>query len=340
MKRLAFALVGAAALTSSAASSQVIHANKAVQRRQMIVRADDVGATNVYNMGVFDAIDNGVVTWADVMLDCPGTTDALRRLKARPWITVGWHAHMWGSPVLPAKQVPSLVVPAGQEFAGRFRTDLQTANDVVYEEVLAELRAEMKLSIRYLGHAPTYGAVDSLLGPVDTKLPFNRAKQAVIDEFGLIDGNWFNAMGKKPADAKWSARKIWYTDNLVGVKDIFQTDSIVDWEKNYSPINYYLEDRGKQIELMNEGWTPVRAWHPGYLDLWTYRYMERGDRTYSRRFTIARLLDLEGLTSPKMKSWLIQNRISLVSPQDAMFGTSKYQQHLKAIASPLYVAPT
>lgn len=44
---------------------------------KMIVRADDVGYTLVNNIGAFEAIENGVVTSSDVMLDCPGTVDAL-----------------------------------------------------------------------------------------------------------------------------------------------------------------------------------------------------------------------------------------------------------------------
>ena len=67
---------------------------------KMIIRADDVGFTDVCNIGTFETFDKGLSTSADVMLDCPGTEDALRRLRNYPWISVGWHGHMWGSPVL------------------------------------------------------------------------------------------------------------------------------------------------------------------------------------------------------------------------------------------------
>lgn len=50
---------------------------------KLVIRADDVGYTNVCNTGAFESIDNGVVTSADVMLDCPGTGDALRRFRLR-----------------------------------------------------------------------------------------------------------------------------------------------------------------------------------------------------------------------------------------------------------------
>ena len=106
--------------------------------RKMIVRADDVGYTIVNNIGAFESIENGVVTSADVMLECPGTIDALERLKDMPWISVGWHPHFWGSPVLPASQVPDLV----DERTGHFRVDIRKA-DVPEDQLLSVLREEL-----------------------------------------------------------------------------------------------------------------------------------------------------------------------------------------------------
>jgi chitin disaccharide deacetylase len=92
-----------------------------------------------------------VATSFDVMMDTPGTVDALRRLKAFPWISVGWHLHMWGSPLLDPNEVLSLVM----EDEGRicFRKDLRMASDVVFEEALAECHAQMELCVRILAKA-------------------------------------------------------------------------------------------------------------------------------------------------------------------------------------------
>ena len=64
-------------------------------RKRLIVRADDVGYTELYDLGVYKAIQEGVVTAADVMLDSPHTVEALKWLKERPWISIGWHPHFW-----------------------------------------------------------------------------------------------------------------------------------------------------------------------------------------------------------------------------------------------------
>lgn len=52
--------------------------------QKLVIRADDVGYTPVGNMGVFETFDKGYSTSADVMLDSPGTLDALRRLREYP----------------------------------------------------------------------------------------------------------------------------------------------------------------------------------------------------------------------------------------------------------------
>ena len=169
--------LGLAALVPQAAA-QAPGVAKARRTRKMIVRADDVGHSNVCNIGSFEAIERGVVTSADVMLDSPGTEDALQRLKALPWISVGWHRHMWGAPVLDPRQVPSLVEKGGP-FAGRFRLDLREAKDVVPDEAVKELRAQLDRCIRILGRAPDTG------GGTRGDSAWGAAVAQVTGEYGL-----------------------------------------------------------------------------------------------------------------------------------------------------------
>ena len=57
--------------------------------KKLIVRADDFGYTVAHNDGTMEAIDNGIVTSVDLMLDTPGTLDAMERIRAYPWICRG-----------------------------------------------------------------------------------------------------------------------------------------------------------------------------------------------------------------------------------------------------------
>jgi predicted glycoside hydrolase/deacetylase ChbG (UPF0249 family) len=113
------------------------------------------------------ALPNGdadTVTSVDVMFDCPGTEDALERIRKRPWLSIGWHNHCWGKPILGASRVPSLVRPDGHfKWTVADGTALVSdgvkqraavehlENEINYEEVVAEFRAQMELCKKIVG---------------------------------------------------------------------------------------------------------------------------------------------------------------------------------------------
>ncbi len=321
---------------------------------KMIVRIDDVGFTDVCNIGAFETLDNGVATAADVMLECPGTVDALLRLTRYPWISVGWHAHMWGTPVLGGDKVPSLTEHGG-EFDGRFRTDLRTAQDVDEAEAYAELTAQLERCRAILGRYPDTGA------GVRGDSPFCRAMTRVQQERNIPTGfmsrqpgdprttekilagqargeKWaflYNPKGMpaSQADPKWAGRKIVNADGGLPYMDLW-TDSISEVEENYDPVLYYTQDRAGILSLP-EDVIFEQSWHPGYLDYFVYRLGERANRPRARQFTVARCQDVAALCDQRLKDWIRDNGIELVNFRDALYGTSEYQTHLKQIHSPL-----
>lgn len=324
--------------------------------RKMIIRADDVGFTNVCNIGTFETFDRGLSTSADVMLDCPGTVDALERLKNYPWISVGWHAHMWGTPVLGPDAVPSLVEHGGA-FDGRFRTDIRTADDIDYGEAVQELRAQLERCREILGRYPDTGA--NLHG----RNTWSRAMQQVQEESGIPTGfasrmaadprtdekilaaqqagaQWakFYRVGGMPASRcrpEYEDRKIMIADGGLAYIDLL-TDSLGDVETNYDPVLYYTEDRAGILSTP-EDWIVEQSWHPGYLDYFVYRLGERSNRPRARQFTVARCQDVAALCDPRLHDWIRENRIELVNFRDALNGTRDYQEHLRDIGSDLCV---
>jgi predicted glycoside hydrolase/deacetylase ChbG (UPF0249 family) len=349
--------VGAGAVglgLAAAASTAAAQARKG--GRKMVVRADDVGHSKVYNIGTFEAIENGVVTAVDIMLDSPGTEDALERLKKLPWISTGWHMHMWGAPVLDPKQVPSLVEKNGQ-FGGRFRMDLSQAQDVVYAEAEKELRAQLDRCIRILGRVPDTG------GDGRSNSPWGRASKQVIDDYGLATNfvnnvatdtrvvdkikaaqkageEWAKYYSAEPspatkADAKWASRKIFKLSNL-GYIDLW-TDRISEVETKYDPVRYYTEDIEGILKYPDDV-IIHRAWHPGYVDYYVYRLGERVSRARAQQFVVSRTQDVAALCDPRLKNWIKHNRIELVNVRDALYGTSEYQNHLRLIGSDLVIA--
>lgn len=292
---------------------------------KMIVRADDVGYTLVNNIGAFETMENGVVSAADTMLDCPGTVDALQRLKEMPWISVGWHAHFWGSPVCNPADVPTLY----DTKTGHFRTDIRTAQDVNYDELLREMYAQMELCQKVLGRVPDHA------GDFDDKSPFSRAQAEVCDKLG-IPHNYVTKVGREgmiQPDPKWAHCKIFTASGGDAYKPLF-TDSITEQEKNYDPYLYYAEDRSGLLK-MTDFEVVTQSWHPGYVDYYMYQLGDQGPAR--NKFTVIRTKDVEALTSDRMKQWVIDNKIELVSFTDALYGTKSYQNHLRLIGSPLYM---
>lgn len=278
--------------------------------RKLIIRADDVGYTEVCNIGAFEAIEKGVVTSADVMLDTPGTEDALERLKTLPWISVGWHKHFWGSPVLKLDQVPSLVI--NENGRPRFRKDLTTAKDVIFEEALAELHTQMERCVRILGKAPDTGGSEQ---PGDS--PFSKAIAQVCKEYGIANAS----MGKG---------NIVMANQGTDYQTQISTDSIGELDK-IDPAKHLIESPWDYKE--ND--YVVSVYHPGYVDYYVYRLGDYGP--YAKNFILVRLLDVEALCSERLKNWIKENFIELCNYRDAMYGTREYHNHLKSIGSDLAV---
>lgn len=324
--------------------------------RKLIVRADDIGMSNVYNIGAFEAVENGVVTSADIMLDCPGSVDALERMRAYPWISFGWHMHMWGAPVTEAARVPSLIEKEG-EFAGRFRTDLSQAEDVNYDEALLELRAQLDRAVRILGKVPDTGGNTSGTSPWrqavkkvhdDYGIPYAFASQngtsaeyqAHIDQARERGEAWAQFYPSEPrpatvADERWADRKIWNAAGTEAYVDLL-TDSISSVEANYDPVLFYTEDRAG-ILTAPEDVIFTQSWHPGYVDYNVYRLVERVARPRAQQFVVGRVQDAAAMTDPRLREWIKANNVELINFRDALYGTADYQNHLRQSGSDLAV---
>ena len=320
------------AATVPSAASQDKKAAKTGGTRKMIIGADDVGYTNVNNLGVFETLDHGVVTTISVMVDTPGIVDALERAKAYPWVSVTWHTHFWGSPLLDPKKVPSLVMNDNGRI--RFRKDLSSAQDVVFEEALMELRAEMDLCVKILGRALDHGSGGR------GNAPFGRALKQVSEEYKMpinfarrqsFDKGVMKLSDISQVDEKWRSRNIITLDPINSGRDII-TDSLKEFDEKYDPYKFYAEDWFRMNDLPEDA-ILAHTWHPGWLDWYVYALGDPSE--LNKNFRLARVKDVESLTSDRFKTWIKENRIELINYRDALYGTNEYQNHLKLIGSDL-----
>lgn len=294
---------------------------------KMIIRADDVGYSAVYDIGAFETIEKGVSTSFDVMLESPDTVGALERLRDYPWISVGWHAHFWNRPVLEAREVPSLVIPE----TGRFRHDLRTGEEWDPEELRRECVAELERCIDILGRVP-----DTFENGQRGQSQFDRVMYGIAEEYGIATGysNRVDAPGKEPvyADEKWADRKIYIMDPGPAYEGV-RTESVTKLLE-YDPVKYYTENRFC-AEQFPEDAILEQSWHPGYVDYYVYREGDYGPN--AKYFTVCRVADAHALCSEELKEWIRENRVELINYRDALYGTKEYQNHLRHIGSDLYM---
>lgn len=299
-------------------------------RKRLIYRCDDVGYTATYDAGIFNVIDAGIGCSADVMFDAENCVEALMKLKERPWVSIGWHRHLWEKPVLDPQEVPSMVDENGR-FKWGHRNN-QFKKEVTYEDAYKEFKAEMALCYKVLGRYPDVAS----MGTFDARIPLEAAFYDVCKEYGIVT-NYFQACvfrerklgeseedyqemlknAKTPIDEQWKEKNIISCPIAVGGSYDLKNFS------EYQPI----------IPMTNLVWSDKEeiyfyGWHPGFLDDHIFK---------ESSLSIHRVKEYVDALSFDYQNWLIENHIELINFRDALYGTNELQDHLKAINSPLYI---
>ncbi len=124
-------------------------------RRQLIVNADDYGRTASVSRGILVAHREGIVTSTTVMINQPGIEAQLDEALAQPGLGVGQHlVFTSGLPVLPAAQVPGLIVGTGR-FLDQ-HSIWARAERIPLDQLQAELAAQVERFRALAGHLPDH----------------------------------------------------------------------------------------------------------------------------------------------------------------------------------------
>ena len=125
--------------------------------RSLVVVADDYGIGPATSEGILRLCRAGVVTGTVMLVNSPFAAEAVREWKkAGVGADLGWHPCLTlDAPVLPAKQVPSLVDAEGK-FAS-LGTIVRRAlfGGLRFSEVVAEFTAQLKLFRDMTGYWPS-----------------------------------------------------------------------------------------------------------------------------------------------------------------------------------------
>jgi len=118
--------------------------------RVLIVNGDDVGMSHAANAAAIDALENGLMTSATIMVPCPWFPEIAAYAKSHPNADFGlhlthtseWRGYRWG-PVASKSEVPGLVDPQGYlwpDIAGVYQ-------HATPEQAEIEARAQIKKAL-------------------------------------------------------------------------------------------------------------------------------------------------------------------------------------------------
>jgi predicted glycoside hydrolase/deacetylase ChbG (UPF0249 family) len=124
----------------------------------LIIHADDAGLSHSENMATIQSLENGIVNSYSIMVPCPWFYEMALFAKSNPQfdngihltLTCEWENYKFG-PVLPIKEVPSLVDENGHFYNKRE----QLRNNASAADVKKELEAQIEKAIRF-GLKPTH----------------------------------------------------------------------------------------------------------------------------------------------------------------------------------------
>ena len=161
-------------------------------RIRMIFRLDDAGMCHAVNTAVERVLNEGVATAISVMVTTPWLDEIVEILQRHPEVSVGvhttlnseWLPYRWG-PVLPAKEVPTLVDEWGKFFGTRKQLMDRSPN---LDELEAELRAQVELA-RRKGLRLSY--MDHHMGAAVNTPAMRERFARVARDTGLGVSRWF-----------------------------------------------------------------------------------------------------------------------------------------------------
>lgn len=262
-----------------------------------MIHADDAGISASQNRATIQCLEKGIVNSYSIMVPCAGFEEIAHLAIEHPnfdygihlTLTCEWHAKRFG-PVLPIKEVPSLVDEDGCFY--KTRNDL--AKHAMTDEVYAELKAQIEKALDF-GLRPTH--LDSHMYSVAATTELFSIYKKLGQELKLpvlINKTLMKMVGLDPRA------------NVSNTDFVIEHSHFAIWSdfENGHLISRYLEILDEITPSLN-----ILLIHPAFDD----KEMKQLTIDHPNFGSAWRQMDFETFTSNEIADKLSENEIQLIS---------------------------
>jgi hypothetical protein len=290
--------------------------------RYLIVNADDFGLTDGVTEGIVQSWRDGVTTSTSAMINMEGAPQRLARVRAQyPQLPIGLHLNITGGrPVLPPKQVPTLVDANGEFYSNT--AILEHLPDISLDELRAELHAQAELFVATAGR---FDHLDYHHHMVALYTPFYPIVRALAKEYGVpvrqpvpesVYGQIKLGSGGGSGEAikqmihfgLHHPRLAWQLMRSIGPRQFKRQAAQLD-EENIPTPNWFIDRYFANASVENFV-SMLRQLPPGVSEVMVHP--GNADSQLSTAETRRRQSELQVLIDPRVREALTKNNVKLV----------------------------
>lgn len=283
----------------------------------LITNSDDFGMNESITDAIIDTHLNGIMTSTTLMVNMPGFDYAVKKAKENTTLGVGIHFNLTeGKPVSSPNLIPDLLDENGLFKINAIQRKNLLAGKEIYKQAYIELKAQLEKMFES-GIVPTHfdshhhitGVPMAFKASVDVANEFSIEK-ARITNIDFRYANKYNGsiLTKFKREVLNSPKAIVHKWNKSKLRsDGFKTPDTKILPTRVLPLQHdEVEQFIQALTMLKPGVTEI-SFHPGYMNSNPYDTVNTAS---------LRIRDFNVATSKKVKDYLSENQIKLISFKD------------------------
>ncbi len=285
--------------------------------KYLITNSDDFGMNESITDAILETHLNGIMTSTTLMVNMPGFDYAVKKAKENTTLGVGIHFNLTeGKPVSSPNLIPDLLDENGLFKINAIQRKNLLAGKEIYKQAYIELKAQLEkmfdsgiVPTHFDSHHHITGVPMAFKASVDVANEFNIEK-ARITNIDFRYANKYNGsiLTKFKREVLNSPKAIVHKWNKSKLRsDGFKTPDTKILPTRVLPLQHdEVEQFIQALTMLKPGVTEI-SFHPGYMNSNPYDTVNTAS---------LRIRDFNVATSKKVKDYLSENQIKLISFKD------------------------